>query len=124
MISTAPPAKRLRRHHRKLKRWNMSKNDVLSKFPVHRLEGALRFSAHEVRVGNRAPDFACRISAAKQSGFLVMAKGELKVRQPRKVRHHRHSRLHHRLHTCHRLSPTSLTSWPRLGSILSSVASG
>ena len=53
----------------------MSKNDVLSKFLDHRLEGALRFSAHEVRVGTEAPDFACRISTAKQSGFLVMGEG-------------------------------------------------
>ena len=79
MISTAPPAKRLRRHHRKLKRWNMSKNDVLSKFPVHRLEGALRFSAHEVRVGNRAPDFACRISAAKSPAFWLWRRASLKL---------------------------------------------
>lgn len=35
----------------------MTKNDVLGKFPAHRLEGALRFGAHEVRVGTKAPDF-------------------------------------------------------------------
>jgi glutathione peroxidase-family protein len=36
----------------------MSKTEVLRRFPAHRLEGALRFSAHEVRVGTTAPDFA------------------------------------------------------------------
>ena len=36
----------------------MSKNEILGRFPAHRLEGALRFSAHEVRVGTKAPDFA------------------------------------------------------------------
>jgi peroxiredoxin len=36
----------------------MSENEVLRRFPAHRLEGALRFSAHEVQVGTRAPDFA------------------------------------------------------------------
>jgi glutathione peroxidase-family protein len=36
----------------------MSKTEVLRRFPAHRLEGALRFSAHEVRVGTKAPDFA------------------------------------------------------------------
>jgi peroxiredoxin len=38
----------------------MSKNEVLRRFPAHRLEGALRFSAHEVRVGTEAPSFALR----------------------------------------------------------------
>jgi glutathione peroxidase-family protein len=41
-------------------RWNMSKNEVLNRFPAHRLEGALRFSAQEVRVGTEVPDFALR----------------------------------------------------------------
>ncbi len=36
----------------------MTEKEVLSRFPAHRLEGALRFSAHEVRVGTKAPDFA------------------------------------------------------------------
>ena len=36
----------------------MSKTEVLRRFPAHRMEGALRFSAHEVRVGTKAPDFA------------------------------------------------------------------
>jgi glutathione peroxidase-family protein len=36
----------------------MSKTEVLRRFPAHRIEGALRFSAHEVRVGTKAPDFA------------------------------------------------------------------
>ena len=39
-------------------RYNMTEKEVLSRFPAHRLEGALRFSAHEVRVGTEAPDFA------------------------------------------------------------------
>ena len=36
----------------------MGKKEMLRRFPAHRLEGALRFSAHEVRVGTEAPDFA------------------------------------------------------------------
>jgi glutathione peroxidase-family protein len=36
----------------------MSENEVLTRFPAHRLEGAMRFSVHEVRVGTEAPDFA------------------------------------------------------------------
>jgi glutathione peroxidase-family protein len=36
----------------------MGKQEMLRRFPTHRLEGALRFSAHEVRVGTEAPDFA------------------------------------------------------------------
>ena len=39
-------------------RWNMSKKEMLARFPAHRLEGALRFSAHEANVGTVAPDFA------------------------------------------------------------------
>jgi hypothetical protein len=39
-------------------RWHMSENKMLRRFPAHRLEGALQFSAHEVRVGTEAPDFA------------------------------------------------------------------
>jgi glutathione peroxidase-family protein len=35
----------------------MNENGMLRRFPAHRLEGALRFSAHKVRVGARAPDF-------------------------------------------------------------------
>jgi hypothetical protein len=34
------------------------KTATLDKFPVHRLEGALRFSVHDVRVGTEAPDFS------------------------------------------------------------------
>jgi glutathione peroxidase-family protein len=36
----------------------MSENKMLRRFPAHRLEGALRFSAHEARVGTEALDFA------------------------------------------------------------------
>jgi AhpC/TSA family len=36
----------------------MSENEVLNRFPAHRLDGALRFSAHEAKVGTEAPDFA------------------------------------------------------------------
>jgi hypothetical protein len=36
----------------------MSENKMLRRFPAHRLEGALRFGAHEARVGTEAPDFA------------------------------------------------------------------
>ena len=36
------------------------KDSTLSRFPAHRLEGALRFSANEVRVGREAPEFALR----------------------------------------------------------------
>jgi glutathione peroxidase-family protein len=36
----------------------MSENEVLRRFPAHRLAGALQFSAHEARVGTKAPDFA------------------------------------------------------------------
>jgi len=36
----------------------MSKNAILERFPAHRLEGALRFGTHEVRVGTTAPEFA------------------------------------------------------------------
>lgn len=36
----------------------MSMKEMLRRFPAHRLEGALRFSAHEAKVGTEAPDFA------------------------------------------------------------------
>jgi peroxiredoxin len=36
----------------------MTEKEILARFPAHRLEGALKFSAHEVRVGTEAPDFA------------------------------------------------------------------
>jgi AhpC/TSA family len=39
-------------------RWNMSDNEMLRRFPAHRIEGSQRFSAHQVRVGTEAPDFA------------------------------------------------------------------
>jgi len=35
----------------------MSHNKLFARFPAHRLEVALRFSTHEVRVGTEAPDF-------------------------------------------------------------------
>jgi glutathione peroxidase-family protein len=36
----------------------MSDTEMLRRFPAHRIEGALRFSEHKVRVGTKAPDFA------------------------------------------------------------------
>jgi hypothetical protein len=36
----------------------MSEKEMLRRFPAHRLEGALRFSTHKVRVGTEAPEFA------------------------------------------------------------------
>ena len=36
----------------------MGKKELLRRFPAHRLEGALRFSTHNIRVGTKAPDFA------------------------------------------------------------------
>lgn len=45
----------------------MTEKEVLRRFSAHRLEGALRFIAHEVRVGTEAPDLRCRTSAAKSS---------------------------------------------------------
>jgi peroxiredoxin len=36
----------------------MTEKEILRRFSAHRLEGALRFSTHEVRVGTEAPDFA------------------------------------------------------------------
>jgi hypothetical protein len=36
----------------------MGKKELLQRFPAHRLEGALRFSTHNIRVGTKAPDFA------------------------------------------------------------------
>jgi hypothetical protein len=41
------------------------KTATLDKFPVHRLEGALRFSVHDVRVGTEAPDFSLLDLGAK-----------------------------------------------------------
>ena len=35
----------------------MSQHKLFTRFPAHRLEGALRFSTHGVRVGTEAPDF-------------------------------------------------------------------
>ena len=43
----------------------MTEKEVLRRFSAHRLEGALRFIAHEVRVGTEAPDLRCRTSAVK-----------------------------------------------------------
>jgi hypothetical protein len=65
----------------------MSKNDVLSKFPAHRLEGAaLRFSAHEVRVGTELRTLRAGSQRQNSPAFWLWQKGELKVRQLRKVR--------------------------------------
>lgn len=59
----------------------MSDNEVLRRFPAHRLEGALGFRAHEVRVGTEAPDFAlpdlggktvCLSSYRNKSNMVLM----------------------------------------------------
>ena len=51
----------------------MTEKEIFHEFPAHRLEGALRFSAHEVRVGTEAPDFALPDLSAKQSGCPLIA---------------------------------------------------
>jgi glutathione peroxidase-family protein len=63
----------------------MSKNETLGRFPAHRLEGALRFSAHEVRVGTEAPDFALpdlggntvRLSSYRNKANVVLMFGSV-----------------------------------------------
>ena len=63
----------------------MSENEILRRFPAHRLEGALRFSAHEVRVGTEAPDFALadlgdktvRLSGYRGKSHLVLMFGSV-----------------------------------------------
>jgi hypothetical protein len=63
----------------------MSKNEMLQKFSAHRLEGALRFSAHEVRVGTKAPDFelldlggkAVRLSHCRGKANVVLMFGSV-----------------------------------------------
>jgi glutathione peroxidase-family protein len=63
----------------------MSKNETLGRFPAHRLEGALRFSAHEVRVGTEAPDFALpdlggntvRLSSYRNKSNVVLMFGSV-----------------------------------------------
>jgi glutathione peroxidase-family protein len=63
----------------------MSKNEILGRFPAHRLEGALRFSAHEVRVGTKAPDFALpdlggntvRLSSYRNKSNVVLMFGSV-----------------------------------------------
>jgi AhpC/TSA family len=66
-------------------RLNMSKNEMLQKFPAHRLEGALRFGAHEVRVGTEAPEFslpdlggkAIRLSGHRGKSNVVLMFGSV-----------------------------------------------
>ena len=55
----------------------MTEKEVLRRFSAHRLEGALRFIAHEVRVGTEAPDLRCRTSAVKSSGSLPIARSPM-----------------------------------------------
>jgi glutathione peroxidase-family protein len=63
----------------------MTEKEVLSRFPAHRLEGALRFSAHEVRVGTKAPDFALpdlsgktvRLSSYRNNSNVVLMFGSV-----------------------------------------------
>jgi hypothetical protein len=63
----------------------MSENKILRRFPAHRLEGALRFSAHEVRVGTEAPDFALpdlsgktvRLSSYRNNSNVVLMFGSV-----------------------------------------------
>jgi len=63
----------------------MTEKEVLSRFPAHRLEGALRFSAHEVRVGTEAPDFALpdlsgktvRLSSYRNKSNVVLIFGSV-----------------------------------------------
>jgi hypothetical protein len=63
----------------------MSKNEILGRFLAHRLEGALRFSAHEVRVGTEAPDFALpdlggntvRLSSYRNKSNVVLMFGSV-----------------------------------------------
>jgi hypothetical protein len=63
----------------------MTEKEVLSRFPAHRLEGALRFSAHEVRVGTKAPDFALpdlsgktvRLSSYRNNSKVVLMFGSV-----------------------------------------------
>ena len=63
----------------------MTEKEVLSRFPAHRLEGALRFSAHEVRVRTEAPDFALpdlggktgRLSSYRKNSNVVLIFGSV-----------------------------------------------
>jgi hypothetical protein len=63
----------------------MSKSEMLNGFPAHRLEGALRFSAHEVRVRTQVPDFALydlsgktvRLSSYRNNSNVVLMFGSV-----------------------------------------------
>ena len=63
----------------------MSDTEMLRRFPAHRLEGALRFSAHEVRVGTKAPDFelpdlsgkTVRLSGYRRKSNVVLMFGSV-----------------------------------------------
>ena len=63
----------------------MSDNEMLRRFPAHRIEGALRFSAHQVGVGTEAPDFALpdlrgktiRLSAYRGKSDVVLMFGSV-----------------------------------------------
>ena len=63
----------------------MTEKEVLRRFSAHRLEGALRFSAHEVRVGTEAPDFALpdlggkivRLSSYREKSNVVLMFGSV-----------------------------------------------
>jgi glutathione peroxidase-family protein len=61
------------------------KDSMLGRFPAHRLEGALRFSANEVGVGTEAPDFALsdlrgkivRLSNYRGKSYVVLMFGSV-----------------------------------------------
>ena len=63
----------------------MSKSEMLNGFPAHRLEGALRFSAHEVRARTQVPDFALydlsgktvRLSSYRNNSNVVLMFGSV-----------------------------------------------
>ena len=61
----------------------MTEKEVLRRFSAHRLEGALRFIAHEVRVGTEASDFELpdlgrkivRLSSYREKSNVVLMFG-------------------------------------------------
>jgi peroxiredoxin len=61
------------------------KTATLDRFPAHRLEGALRFSVHDVRVGTEAPDFSLldlgakivRLSRFRGKSYVVLMFGSV-----------------------------------------------
>jgi glutathione peroxidase-family protein len=63
----------------------MEKDSILGRVPAHRLEGALRFSTNEVRVGTEAPDFSLqdlrgktvRLSDYRSKSYVVFMFGSV-----------------------------------------------